>query len=151
MAGGTYLFALPGSPGACRDGWDEILVHQLDYRHRPCNFVEIMPRLDELKAAGEELLNLDTGETLDSLGMPPLTANAYLGGRGITAALAAGADVVVTDTWVSMGQEAEKQHRLQQFDDRPGQEQPAVQVQYAAGHVRRLRPEKEPHPGGNFL
>lgn len=47
VAGGTYLFALPGSPGACRDAWDEILVHQLDYRHKPCNFVEIMPRLDE--------------------------------------------------------------------------------------------------------
>ncbi len=47
VAGGTYLFALPGSPGACRDAWDEILRWQLDYRHRPCNFVEIMPRLDE--------------------------------------------------------------------------------------------------------
>lgn len=47
VAGGTYLFALPGSPGACKDGWDEILAGQLDYRHRPCNFVEIMPRLDE--------------------------------------------------------------------------------------------------------
>jgi len=47
VAGGTYLFALPGSPGACKDAWDEILVHQLDYRHKPCNFVEIMPRLDE--------------------------------------------------------------------------------------------------------
>lgn len=47
VAGGTYLFALPGSPGACRDAWDEILLWQLDYRHRPCNFVEIMPRLDE--------------------------------------------------------------------------------------------------------
>ncbi|WP_424977872.1 molybdenum cofactor biosynthesis protein B [Leisingera sp. S232] len=47
VAGGTYLFALPGSPGACKDGWDEILSKQLDYRHRPCNFVEIMPRLDE--------------------------------------------------------------------------------------------------------
>ena len=47
VAGGTYLFALPGSPSACRDGWDEILGPQLDYRHRPCNFVEIMPRLDE--------------------------------------------------------------------------------------------------------
>ena len=44
---GTYLFALPGSPGACKDAWDEILVRQLDYRHRPCNFVEILPRLDE--------------------------------------------------------------------------------------------------------
>ncbi len=47
VAGGTYLFALPGSPGACRDAWDEILVRQLDFRHRPCNFVEIMPRLEE--------------------------------------------------------------------------------------------------------
>lgn len=47
VAGGTYLFALPGSPGACKDAWDEILVHQLDYRHKPCNFVEIFPRLDE--------------------------------------------------------------------------------------------------------
>ncbi|MEM1315489.1 MAG: molybdenum cofactor biosynthesis protein B [Pseudomonadota bacterium] len=47
VAGGTYLFALPGSPSACRDAWDEILVKQFDYRHRPCNFVEIMPRLDE--------------------------------------------------------------------------------------------------------
>ena len=46
---GTYLFALPGSPGACKDAWDEILCKQLDYRHRPCNFVEIMPRLDEHK------------------------------------------------------------------------------------------------------
>ena len=44
---GTYLFALPGSPGACKDAWDEILRLQLDYRHRPCNFVEILPRLDE--------------------------------------------------------------------------------------------------------
>lgn len=47
VAGGTYLFALPGSPGACKDAWDEILVKQLDFRHQPCNFVEIMPRLDE--------------------------------------------------------------------------------------------------------
>ncbi|PVA09620.1 molybdenum cofactor biosynthesis protein B [Pelagivirga sediminicola] len=47
VAQGTYLFALPGSPGACKDAWDEILLPQLDYRHRPCNFVEIMPRLDE--------------------------------------------------------------------------------------------------------
>ena len=44
---GKYVFCLPGSPGACRDGWDEILRHQLDYRHGPCNFVEIMPRLSE--------------------------------------------------------------------------------------------------------
>ena len=47
VAQGTYLFALPGSPGACKDAWDEILVHQFDYRHLPCNFVEIFPRLDE--------------------------------------------------------------------------------------------------------
>lgn len=47
VANGTYLFALPGSTGACKDAWDEILVKQLDYRHRPCNFVEILPRLDE--------------------------------------------------------------------------------------------------------
>lgn len=47
VALGTYLFALPGSPSACRDAWDEILIHQLDFRHTPCNFVEIMPRLDE--------------------------------------------------------------------------------------------------------
>ncbi len=49
VAHGTYLFALPGSPGACKDGWDEILQHQLDYRHMPCNFVEMMPRLEEHK------------------------------------------------------------------------------------------------------
>ena len=47
VAGATYIFCLPGSPGACRDGWDDILAYQLDIRHRPCNFVEIMPRLDE--------------------------------------------------------------------------------------------------------
>ena len=47
VAGGTYLFALPGSPGACRDGWDGILKDQLDYRFKPCNFVELMPRLQE--------------------------------------------------------------------------------------------------------
>ncbi|WP_299813978.1 molybdenum cofactor biosynthesis protein B [uncultured Jannaschia sp.] len=47
VAKGTYLFALPGSPSACRDAWDGILAAQLDYRHTPCNFVEIMPRLDE--------------------------------------------------------------------------------------------------------
>jgi len=49
VAFGTYLFALPGSPGACKDGWEEILKYQLDYTHKPCNFVEIMPRLDEDK------------------------------------------------------------------------------------------------------
>lgn len=47
LARGTYIFCLPGSPGACRDGWDGILKLQLDSRHRPCNFVEIMPRLGE--------------------------------------------------------------------------------------------------------
>ncbi len=47
VANGTYLFALPGSPGACKDGWDEILHEQLDIRHKPCNFVELMPRLKE--------------------------------------------------------------------------------------------------------
>ena len=47
VANGTYLFALPGSPGACKDAWDDILVHQLDYRFKPCNFVELMPRLME--------------------------------------------------------------------------------------------------------
>lgn len=49
VANGTYLFALPGSTGACKDAWDDILSLQLDYRHRPCNFVEIFPRLDEHK------------------------------------------------------------------------------------------------------
>ena len=49
VSGGTYLFALPGSPGACRDYWDEILKHQLDIRFRPCNFAELLPRLNEGK------------------------------------------------------------------------------------------------------
>ncbi|MEM1287939.1 MAG: molybdenum cofactor biosynthesis protein B [Pseudomonadota bacterium] len=47
LLGTTFVFCLPGSPGACKDGWEGILATQLDYRHRPCNFVEIMPRLDE--------------------------------------------------------------------------------------------------------
>lgn len=47
VAKGTYLFALPGSTGACKDGWDGILATQLDMRHRPCNLVELMPRLNE--------------------------------------------------------------------------------------------------------
>jgi molybdenum cofactor biosynthesis protein B len=47
VAKATYIFVLPGSPGACKDAWDGILQAQLDYRHMPCNFVEIMPRLDE--------------------------------------------------------------------------------------------------------
>ena len=54
VAGGTYLFALPGSTGAVKDGWDDILVHQLDNRFRPCNLVELMPRLREhLRPAAE--------------------------------------------------------------------------------------------------
>jgi molybdenum cofactor biosynthesis protein B len=50
VAKGTYLFALPGSTGACKDGWDEILKAQLDIRHRPCNFAELIPRLREHEA-----------------------------------------------------------------------------------------------------
>ncbi|MEW5963215.1 MAG: molybdenum cofactor biosynthesis protein B [Pseudomonadota bacterium] len=50
VAHGTYIFCLPGSPGACKDGWHGILKWQLDNRHRPCNFVEIMPRLEEHRA-----------------------------------------------------------------------------------------------------
>jgi len=49
VANGKYIFNLPGSPSACKDGWDEILKYQLDVRHKPCNFVEIMPRLQEHK------------------------------------------------------------------------------------------------------
>lgn len=52
VAGSTFIFCLPGSPGACKDGWDGILQNQLDYRHLPCNFVEIMPRLDEHSKRG---------------------------------------------------------------------------------------------------
>jgi molybdenum cofactor biosynthesis protein B len=54
LAGQTFIFVLPGSPGACRDAWDGVLVHQLDYRSRPCNFVEIMPRLVEHLQRGEK-------------------------------------------------------------------------------------------------
>ncbi len=50
VSNGKYIFCLPGSPSACKDGWDDILLHQLDIRHKPCNFVEIMPRLQEHKA-----------------------------------------------------------------------------------------------------
>jgi len=53
VAGGTYLFALPGSPGAVKDAWDDILVWQLDNRHRPCNLVELMPRLQEHLTAAD--------------------------------------------------------------------------------------------------
>jgi len=52
VANGTYMFALPGSSGAVKDGWDEILKYQLDFRHMPCNFVELMPRLKEHQSAG---------------------------------------------------------------------------------------------------
>lgn len=51
VAGGTYLFALPGSTGAVKDAWDDILLYQLDIRHKPCNFVELFPRLQEHFAA----------------------------------------------------------------------------------------------------
>jgi molybdenum cofactor biosynthesis protein B len=55
VAGATFIFCIPGSPGACKDAWDGVLVHQLDYRFRPCNFVEIMPRLEEhLKRGAKE-------------------------------------------------------------------------------------------------
>ena len=50
VAGATFIFCLPGSPGACRDGWDDILAYQLDIRHRPCNFAELLPRLREHQA-----------------------------------------------------------------------------------------------------
>ena len=52
VAQGTYIFCLPGSPGACKDAWEGILKWQLDNRHRPCNFVEIMPRLEEHRRRG---------------------------------------------------------------------------------------------------
>jgi molybdenum cofactor biosynthesis protein B len=52
LASGTYIFCLPGSPGACKDAWNGILQWQLDNRHRPCNFVELMPRLNEHRAGG---------------------------------------------------------------------------------------------------
>ncbi len=52
VAKGTYIFCLPGSPGACRDAWDEILQTQLDIRYRPCNFAEMMPRLREHEGRG---------------------------------------------------------------------------------------------------
>ncbi len=83
-----------GAAAALREKADE-----LGLGHVRIAYVEgddLMPRLDELRAVGETFTNLDTGETFESFGMPPLTANAYLGGRGITAALAAGADVVIT-------------------------------------------------------
>ena len=59
VANGTYLFALPGSTGAVKDGWDDILVWQLDSRHSPCNFVELMPRLKEHPASDEHACRTD--------------------------------------------------------------------------------------------
>ena len=53
VANATFIFGLPGSPGACKDAWDGIIRLQLDYRHMPCNFVEIMPRLDEHLRRGQ--------------------------------------------------------------------------------------------------
>lgn len=53
VTGGTYLFSVPGSPGACKDAWNDILKSQLDYRYRPCNFVEMMPRLEEHRTRGK--------------------------------------------------------------------------------------------------
>ena len=50
VAGGTYIFVLPGSTSACKDGWDQILNYQLDIRHKPCNFAELIPRLTEINA-----------------------------------------------------------------------------------------------------
>ena len=50
VSNGIYIFCLPGSPSACKDGWDDILAYQLDIRHKPCNFIEIMPRLNEHKS-----------------------------------------------------------------------------------------------------
>ena len=55
VSNGTYIFCLPGSPSACLDGWDQILIHQLDIRHKPCNFVEIMPRLQEHKLSRKKI------------------------------------------------------------------------------------------------
>src|SRR4029079_2321377 len=81
VAGATYIFCLPGSPGACRDGWDEILVHQLDYRYRPCNFVEIMPRLDEhlrrAKAKGATVSSNSLPTVRVQLELPRLTDQSF--------------------------------------------------------------------------
>src|SRR4029077_1210559 len=84
VAGATYIFCMPGSPGACKDAWDDILVHQLDYRSRPCNFVEIMPRLDEhlrrAKAQGATVgsLPLQGGNTNSSSQVSPMRATPKL-------------------------------------------------------------------------
>src|SRR4029079_157240 len=81
VAGATYIFCLPGSPGACKDAWDEILVHQLDYRYRPCNFVEIMPRLDEhlrrAKAQGATVSSNSLPTVRVQLELPRLTDQSF--------------------------------------------------------------------------
>ena len=85
VANATYVFCLPGSPGACKDAWDEILAHQLDYRYRPCNFVEILPRLGRAFAAAQS-------ERRDRLAFPLRAGKvglwvikATLGGRHVAA------------------------------------------------------------------
>ena len=83
-----------GAAEALRQKADELGLGQVRIAYVEGD--DLMPRLDELRAAGETFTNLDTDEPLESFGMAPLTANAYLGGRGITAALEAGADVVIT-------------------------------------------------------
>ena len=84
-------------PAGCAAALRAVAADQrLDVRIAWVDGDDLMPRLDELTAVGETFTNLDTGEALASFGRAPLTANAYLGGRGITAALAAGADVVIT-------------------------------------------------------
>ncbi|HET7900695.1 MAG TPA: acyclic terpene utilization AtuA family protein [Candidatus Nanopelagicales bacterium] len=83
-----------GAAKALREKADELGLAQVRIAYVEGD--DLLPRLDDLRAAGETFTNLDTGESLESFGLPPLTANAYLGGRGITAALAAGADVVIT-------------------------------------------------------
>src|SRR5215208_2632146 len=70
VAGATYIFVLPGSPGACKDAWDGILASQLDYRHRPCNFVEIMPRLDEHLRSGRSRLRMSPARTCRARARP---------------------------------------------------------------------------------
>ena len=82
VAGATYIFCLPGSPGACKDGWDGILLHQLDYRYRPCNFVEIMPRLDEhlrrREGAGRDGLALVIASESEAIHLEPRPASGLL-------------------------------------------------------------------------
>ena len=70
LAGTTFIFCLPGSPGACRDAWDGILVKQFDYRQPPCNFVEIMPRLDEHLKRGKLRAKTEVGERAQAASRP---------------------------------------------------------------------------------